>query len=30
MKRVTSKNYFSKEISEIYTGSSEIKRFFAM
>lgn len=25
--RVTKKNYFSKEISEIYTGSSEIKSF---
>lgn len=30
MKKVTNKNYFSQEISQIYTGSSEIKRFYAM
>lgn len=28
--KVTNENYFSLEISKIYTGSSEIKRIYAM
>lgn len=30
MKKITNENYFSKEISQIYTGSTEIKRIYAM
>lgn len=28
--KLTNENYFSKEASQIYTGSTEVKRFFTM
>lgn len=30
MEKVTQDNYYSNEMAQIYTGSSEIKRVYAM
>ena len=30
MEKVTQDNYYSNEMAQIYTGSSEIKRIYAM
>lgn len=30
MEKVTQDNYYSNEMAQIYTGSTEVKRFFSM